>query len=154
MFCFLTNFANIIKYVSAQVANYNGNKFGNQGPTRLTSALKIFCKAFNNRTIWPHGVTDKDEEICIPKNFTVGQTLSVVNSRYGYPVHYTQWQRLLDDTKSNEVLQRLDVNKAFAIHLWNFMSHGKYKHIPSPSSAYAEIASRHCPITYNMLFRS
>ena len=141
-----------IKYFSTKVVNYNGHVWGNQGPQRLTSALKIFCRTFNSRTTWPYGSNAKDAEVCIPKNGKVGQGLSVVNARYGYPVHYSKWNWLLDDSKSIEVLRRLSVDKVFAIHLWNAQSKGKFKHIPSPNSAYAKIASRHCPIISNMLF--
>ena len=142
-----------IKCFSTKVLNYNGHIWGNQGPQRLTSALKIYCKTFNSHTTWPYGSNAQDAEVCIPKFGAAGQGLSVLNSRYGYPVHYTKWNWLLDDTKSKKVLQWLGVNKVFAIHLWNGQSKGKFKHIPSPSSAYAAIASRHCPTISKMLFQ-
>ena len=123
-----------------------------QGPIRVTSALMLFCKNINSNTRWPKGSSAKDAVVCIPKNSTTSQSLAVLNSKYGYPIHHHRWRLLLNEAKSKQVLQQLSEDKTFAIHLWHAMSKDNFDYITSPHSSYAKIISRHCPRIYKKCY--
>ena len=128
--------------------NYDGNEWGHQGPTRVTSVLELFCKNFNSITKWPNGSSAKDAVVCIPKNETTKQSVAVLNSKYAYPFKVNRWrQQLLSEAKCRQSLHQLKEDKTFAIHLWNNITKGNFENITSPHSAYAAIVSRHCQIT-------
>ena len=131
-----------------QVFNFDGNEWGMQGPIRLTSALKLFCKNISSNIRWPKGSDTKDSVVCIPKNETTGQGLSILNSKYGYPIHHHRWRLLLNEAKSKQVLRQFSEDKTFAVHLWHYLSENNFEHLSSPHSPYAEIISRNCPEIY------
>ena len=135
-------------FVFAKVSNFNGNKWGMQGPTRVTAALRLFCKNINSRTSWPDGKNAKDAIDCIPRNGRTDQGLTVLNSKYGYPIHYTNWGLLLNEGRARQVLQQLRKDKTFALHVWHYLSKKHFEHITSPHTPYAQIISRHCPKIY------
>ena len=134
--------------------NYNGYEWGDQGPSRLTSVLELFCNNFFYYTRWPNGSSAKDSIECDPKNKTTEQfVLAILNSRYAYPViHSRREQLLFSESKTKQVLSQLKEDKSFAIHLWNHGSKGRLEKITSLHTPYAEIISRHCPITFKTCY--
>ena len=123
-----------------------------QGPIRVTSALKLFCKNFHSNTRWPKGSNAKDAVVCIPENETAGQSVAVLNAKYGYPIYHHRWRLLLNEAKSRQVLQQLNEDKTFAIHLWHSLSKKNFEYITSRDSPYAKIISHHCPIIYKKCY--
>ena len=128
--------------------NHNGRQWGNAGPTRLTSALRLFCKNINSNTSFPYGSSAEDALVCIPKNETTEQNITVLNDKYAYPMHWTNWKWFLNEEESTQVLRKLNKDKPFAVHLWNYVSKPNYEYITSLRSPYAKVISRHCPIIY------
>ena len=139
-----------------QVLNYSAYDWAFQGPTRLTSVLEIFCKNFDYLTKWPNGGSAKDVVECIPNNKTTEQfSVAILNSKYAYPIKHWNWEQLLlSEAKSKQVLHRLKEDKTFAVHLWHNGSKGRLENITSQHSPYAEIMSRHCPMTFKKCYSS
>ena len=123
-----------------------------QGPIRVTSVVKLFCKNINANTKWLHGKHADDAVDCIPSNATRGQNLAILNSKYGYPTNWLTWKQLLVENAARQVLKKLISGETFAIHLCHHASKETFDYIPSLHSPYAEIISHHCPRIYDTCY--
>ena len=103
--------------------------------------------------MFPTQATSKNFKTCIEKSNTneIGGAVGVLSSKFGYPVHWSHWEQLLDPKKATSIFKRLEISKTFAVHLWNKKTEGNFESILTPNTPYAQLFSLHCPIIYTYI---
>ncbi|XP_065342174.1 lactosylceramide 4-alpha-galactosyltransferase-like [Cloeon dipterum] len=102
--------------------------FATIGPLSLIHALEIYCGC---------NVTE------MVKNDTCND-LRVYPSGYFYPVAYTVWWVLFENSTSERLAS---FNESYAIHFSNFMSKNEIVRVGS-DQVYSVLAKQHCPRAY------
>ncbi|XP_074094401.1 lactosylceramide 4-alpha-galactosyltransferase isoform X2 [Cotesia typhae] len=110
--------------------NFRGDIWGNNGPGVITRTLQKICA-----TKYARDMTSKR---C--HGFTVYPPSAF------YPIHYKMWKEYFDSKNKTETLKVID--KAYAIHVWNKLSHSEEIKVGS-DVPYAVIANQYCPKVYN-----
>ena len=116
----------------------------------MTSAFRLYCSNFSKKTKFLTLATSKKFKTCIETDGkSEGGPVGVLNSKYGYPVHWNHWKQLLDPKNSIGIFTRLKLNKTFAVHLWNKIAKGNFDSIGlTPNTPYAQLLTTHCPLIY------
>jgi len=117
----------------------------------VTSVFRLYCENFSKIAWFPVGDGAEDFKTCIEKNETSHQAIAVLNSKFGYPVHFSRWEQLLNQNRSVEIIKRLQTNKTFAIHLWNKITEGNFESMQSPNIPFVQLFSVHCPLIYSYI---
>ncbi|NWV14638.1 A4GAT galactosyltransferase, partial [Ptilonorhynchus violaceus] len=108
------------------VQNYNGWRWGHQGPELLTRVFKKWCSL---RTI----------------ESTSCKGVSALAPEAVYPIRWQEWKKLFEAVSASQFRRLL--RNTYAVHVWNKLSHGTRLEIPS-RALLARLYSRFCPATY------
>ena len=134
------------------MSHFDGNTWGNNGPTRVSSAFRLYCKNIFKNTSFPATAEMENFKRCIAVNGTSREGVSILNSKFGYPLHWKNWEALLNPNQSVEIFKLLEANKTFALHLWSKITKGNFEHKQLPDSPYAQVFSVNCPLMYAKIF--
>ncbi|KAE8604870.1 hypothetical protein XENTR_v10014868 [Xenopus tropicalis] len=113
------------------VQNYNGNVWGNQGPTLFTRVLKQSCELSAFKSL--------DNIVC--------GNISFLHPERIYPISYGGWKRYF------EVWDKIPTfDNSYALHLWNYMNSGEKKTVVIGSNTLVEnLYKQYCPSIYGLL---
>uniref|UniRef100_B3P6E5 GG11427 n=2 Tax=Drosophila erecta TaxID=7220 RepID=B3P6E5_DROER len=112
-------------------ANYNGDKWGTNGPGVITRVVKKQCKTENVRAMINNPKRCNGFRVYDPSAF--------------YAIPWLQWKDFFQPNKLNVTLRR--VSKSPVVHVWNKLSKG-WKLNTKASCAYTKLAKTHCPRSF------
>ena len=97
------------------VANFDAKKWGNQGPTRLTTCVKKYCNLTATNV---KGTPTLEGELCAPNDDNIGQDrgFSILNRTAGYGVSYGAFHKFYD--KDGVKFVEEATKDSFAVHYW------------------------------------
>ncbi|KAE8604868.1 hypothetical protein XENTR_v10014866 [Xenopus tropicalis] len=116
------------------VQNYNGDAWGNQGPTLFTRVLKQSCELSAFKSL--------DNIVC--------GNISFLHPERIYPIPYGGWKRYF------EVWDKIPTfDNSYALHLWNYMNSGEKKTVVIGSNTLVEnLYKQYCPSIYGLLAKN
>ncbi|OCT81142.1 alpha-1,4-N-acetylglucosaminyltransferase [Xenopus laevis] len=116
------------------VQNYNGDVWGNQGPTLFTRVLGQLCELHDFKSL---------------DNFVCGN-ISFLHPERIYPIPYANWKRFY------EVWDKLPTfNNSYALHLWNYMNSQEKRTVNIGSNTLVEnLYKQYCPSMYGLLAKN
>ncbi|XP_063297728.1 alpha-1,4-N-acetylglucosaminyltransferase-like [Pelobates fuscus] len=112
------------------VQNYDGGRWGHQGPQLFTRVLKQFCNI---------------SEFSILGD-TMCRNITLLNPQRFYPISYPSWRLYY------QVWENLPTfNDSYALHLWNYMN-SEHRTMTTGSNTLVEhLFQQFCPSTYGAL---
>lgn len=116
---------NLIKvFIETLNERFDGDLYSQNGPLLVTSVVKDLCKSF---------------KLVEMKNC---QGFHVLKKSDCYPIHYDNWNLLMEDDKANQTMAKL--RDSLVVHFWNKLS--KNTKIKTNSRApYIQLARKFCP---------
>ncbi|XP_069476306.1 alpha-1,4-N-acetylglucosaminyltransferase-like [Ambystoma mexicanum] len=118
------------------VTNYNGDKFGQQGPLLYTRMSAKLCKMPDFAKV--------GDAMC--------QNISYLQPKRFYPFLYTSWNIFYEKWENLESLESV-FKLSYGLHFWNFLNK-KHKEVTAGSNSLAEhLFKEKCPLTYYSLVK-
>ncbi|OCT78907.1 alpha-1,4-N-acetylglucosaminyltransferase [Xenopus laevis] len=115
------------------VQNYNGTKWGHQGP-------QLFTRVLNQECMIPPFKSTED---------VVCGNISFLNPQRFYPIPYPSWRRYYEAWQEFPTF-----NDSYALHLWNYMNQEQKSIIPGSKTLIDQLYKQYCPSTYEALQRN
>ncbi|XP_043654133.1 lactosylceramide 4-alpha-galactosyltransferase [Drosophila teissieri] len=112
-------------------ANYNGDKWGTNGPGVITRVAKKQCKTENVKAMINNPKRCNGFRVYDPSAF--------------YAIPWLQWKDFFQPNRLNVTMRR--VSKSPVVHVWNKFSKA-WKLKTKGSCAYTELAKTHCPRSF------
>ena len=133
------------------VANFDAKKWGNQGPTRLTTCVKKYCNLTATNV---KGTPTLEGELCAPNDDNIGQDrgFSILNRTAGYGVSYAAWHKFYQNDGAKFVEEM--TKESFAVHYWNYMRVASKKIALAEHQPLYKIYKANCPVTEEHLLRN
>ena len=113
-------------------SKFDGQAWGENGPLAITRVTFDMC-----------GVDDASR---VTAEKCLGLTVLPPSAFYAIP--YWAWLDIFDQSKTNQVLEELDLS--YALHMWGRFS-AAHDSSAKTSSAYDVIATKSCPVSYSLM---